>query len=93
MEYEKYYHVENKFIVVTYAGDWYKEFDYIELKYSSWMESYALFFYKENLEKSILRVYNDSTDVLEEVLNKACSLDVIDLSEYYEFDDTDFGER
>lgn len=56
------------------------------------MESLVVFFCNNNTVSPILRVYHDKENIISSIIEKACSLEVLDLSEYYPSDDTDFSE-
>ena len=92
MPYGNYHHKTNKTIKFTYGGRWEIEIDYITFRYSSLMESPALFLFKENEKKSILNIYKYEP-IIEEILQKACSVEVLDLSEYFDNDYTDFADN
>lgn len=85
-----YYHKTNEVIQITFDNKWIKKADYLKLTYSSLYESYAIFFYDSNQNQPIIRVYNDDINTLNTILYTAITKEILDLSNYYQFDSTDF---
>ena len=89
MPYGNYHHNNNKTILVTYAGKWEIEVDYISYEFSSLMESPALFLFKNEVKKPIIKIY-EFESTIEKILVKACSDNVLDLVEFFDEDHSNF---
>lgn len=85
-----YYHKTNEVIQITFNNKWIKKADYLILTYSSLYKSYAIFFCDSNQKQPIILVYNDNTNILNEILYTAITKEILDLSNYYQLDSTDF---
>ena len=89
MPYGDYHHKNNKTILVTYAGRWEIEIDYVSYRFSSLMESPALFLFKNEVKKPIIKIY-EFEPTIEKILLKACSDNVLDLAEFFDEDHSNF---
>lgn len=85
---EKYYHKTNSKIVITFKGNWYKEIEWIKKGYSSLFNAHAIYFFTSEKKLAVIKVYHDDEEIIDEMLNRAITEDVLDFSEYYDEDTT-----
>ena len=87
-----YFHdISDKMFIVSFSSQWKVKVGCVEKRYSSWMESFALFCYPkkytdiEDINSSNaqpIKIYEDEA-IIDKIIRNLLNDEIVDLSEYF----------